>query len=201
MVSTAQLTGGSFLCCSNFLLNLSPKLFCSLRKEVVVTTFSRSSLFSACLLSLHFYHQIITNFHKATLSDEGNQSTIPQLSAINQYQLIILELCCGVSPFLVTAAVKATFLPQTAAAYPLPRCSVQSALLAYFCHVIIPYAITTLVISASHACPWTRITRASLEHHGLPHSSVPGCFLFCWHTVYLLTVVQLCSLLCLVSPK
>lgn len=90
--------GGSLLCCSNFLMNLSPKLFCCVRKEAVVTTSSPSSLFSACLLSLYFYHQIITNFHKATLSDEGNQSPVPWLSSVSQQQFIPLGLRCGVFP-------------------------------------------------------------------------------------------------------
>lgn len=114
--------GGSFFCCSNFPLNLSPKLFCSLRKEVVVTTFS-CSLFSACLLSLHFYHEIITSFHKATLSNEKNQSTIPSsllsLSTNLSYWGCVLRL----SPFFNHSCPKIHLPSPIVAAYSLPRCS------------------------------------------------------------------------------
>lgn len=90
MVSITQLMGGSFLCCSNFLLNLSLKLFCKFEEGS-----DRNNLLSFfiifCLLAFPAllppdHHQ----FSQGHLERWGNPEHHAWLSSI---QLIPLGLC------------------------------------------------------------------------------------------------------------
>lgn len=114
LVSAAQLMGGSLLCWRNFLLNLSPKPCCNLRQEVVVTTFSHPFLFACppCTSPTRSLSVL-----QATLSDEENQLTTPQLSTITEYQPSTWDL----------AALKATFL------------GITDSFSGFFSHGSIPY--------------------------------------------------------------
>ena len=124
--------GGSFLCCSNFLLNLSPKLFCSFEEG---SGGNNLLLFFIIFCLLAFPALLPPDHHEFSQGHPewwGKPEHHPRLTSIHQYQLNPLGLCCGIFAFLITVALKATFLPHTTAAYLLLRCSLQEALSVYF---------------------------------------------------------------------
>lgn len=114
-VSAFQLMGGSLLCWRNFLLNLSPKLCCSLRKEVVVTTFPHEGFLLACPPCTSPIRSLPV-FSGPLWVRRGTSSPPPSSLLSLSTNLPLWACVVGFSPLLITAALKATFFPPTTAA-------------------------------------------------------------------------------------
>lgn len=178
VVKVAQMKGGSPLGWRNFLLNLSPKLCCNLRKEVVVATFSHDLLLVCppCTSPT----RSLPVFSRPLWVTRGTSSPHPSPLLSLSTNLPLWACVVGSSPLLITATLKATCPSHRS--HPLQRWASQSALQGCFSVGVFHTPSPHLSLREALQQPCHPMNQG---FSGTPHSSVPGCWLFSWHAALL----------------